>query len=71
MLVHVCGCGPHVIITYVCYQLMLNTASVYCSYYLMYKELHFVAANCGEEVISMEAKLKADSLTPEGKYFDL
>lgn len=32
----------------------------------MYKELHFVAANCGEEVIAMEAKLKADNLTPEG-----
>jgi len=25
-----------------------------------------VAANCGEEVIAMEAKHKADSLTPEG-----
>ena len=25
-----------------------------------------MAANCGEEVIAMEAKLKADSLTPEG-----
>ena len=28
------------------------------------KELHFVAASCGEEVISLEAKHKADSLTP-------
>lgn len=28
------------------------------------KELHFVAASCGEEVITLEAKHKADSLTP-------
>ena len=28
------------------------------------KELHFVAASCGEEIIALEAKHKADSLTP-------
>jgi len=33
---------------------------------ILLKELHFVASNCGEEVIAREAKLKADSLTPEG-----
>ena len=33
---------------------------------ILLKELHFVASNCGEEVIAMEAKRKADNLTPEG-----